>query len=158
MISENMPSNSDAVPLLGTYFNCVMFMIASSVVSTIVVNVNIRPGGGSSQPKKVGSMVQKLLFNWLPKILRMEPFSVVNRNLKDSLEETSLSPRQKIYLTDKVTKGNFPQKLGLAHEDSDPSLKRKWMYAAVVVDRLCLAVSIIFIIISTVVLFVSTLW
>lgn len=37
MVAETMPATSDAVPLLGTYFNCIMFMVASSVVSTILI-------------------------------------------------------------------------------------------------------------------------
>lgn len=37
MVAETMPATSEAVPLLGTYFNCIMFMVASSVVSTILI-------------------------------------------------------------------------------------------------------------------------
>ena len=36
-IVSNMLPVSDASPLIGTYFNCIMFTIASSVVTTIIV-------------------------------------------------------------------------------------------------------------------------
>ncbi|XP_037798439.1 acetylcholine receptor subunit alpha-like [Penaeus monodon] len=37
IVTENIPETSDAVPLISTYFNCIMFMVASSVVLTVVV-------------------------------------------------------------------------------------------------------------------------
>ncbi|CAG0897306.1 unnamed protein product [Darwinula stevensoni] len=37
MVAEKMPATSEAVPLIGTYFNCIMFMVASSVVLTVVI-------------------------------------------------------------------------------------------------------------------------
>merc|ERR1712018_870640 len=36
-ISDAMPVTSLQIPLLGTYFNCIMFMVASSVVTTIMI-------------------------------------------------------------------------------------------------------------------------
>ena len=35
-VSEIIPITSDS-PLIGTYFNCIMFMVASSVVTTIMI-------------------------------------------------------------------------------------------------------------------------
>ena len=37
IVSELMPITSDAVPLVGTYFNFIMGMVASSVVLTVIV-------------------------------------------------------------------------------------------------------------------------
>ncbi|XP_052124765.1 acetylcholine receptor subunit alpha-type acr-16 isoform X6 [Frankliniella occidentalis] len=54
--------------LLGTYFNCIMFMVASSVVSTILIlNYHHR----SADTHEMSPWVRCLFLQWLPCILRM---------------------------------------------------------------------------------------
>ncbi|XP_017767088.1 PREDICTED: neuronal acetylcholine receptor subunit alpha-7-like [Eufriesea mexicana] len=68
MVAETMPATSDAVPLLGTYFNCIMFMVASSVVSTIMIlNYHHR----NADTHEMSEWVKVLFLYWLPFILRM---------------------------------------------------------------------------------------
>ncbi|OXA48042.1 Acetylcholine receptor subunit alpha-type acr-16 [Folsomia candida] len=68
MVAETMPETSDAVPLLGTYFNCIMFMVASSVVSTVLVlNYHHRAADTHEMPE----WIRVLLLQWLPWLLRM---------------------------------------------------------------------------------------
>ncbi|XP_011157845.2 LOW QUALITY PROTEIN: neuronal acetylcholine receptor subunit alpha-7 [Solenopsis invicta] len=68
MVAETMPATSDAVPLLGTYFNCIMFMVASSVVSTILIlNYHHR----KADSHEMGRWVRILFLYWLPRVLRM---------------------------------------------------------------------------------------
>ncbi|XP_044017352.1 neuronal acetylcholine receptor subunit alpha-7-like [Aphidius gifuensis] len=68
MVAETMPATSDAVPLLGTYFNCIMFMVASSVVSTILIlNYHHR----NSDTHEMSEWVRTLFLTWLPCLLRM---------------------------------------------------------------------------------------
>ncbi|KAL5282058.1 CHRNA7.2 family protein [Megaselia abdita] len=68
MVAETMPATSDAVPLLGTYFNCIMFMVASSVVSTILIlNYHHR----KADTHEMSDTIRKLFLYWLPWILRM---------------------------------------------------------------------------------------
>ncbi|XP_011506024.1 PREDICTED: acetylcholine receptor subunit alpha-type acr-16-like [Ceratosolen solmsi marchali] len=68
MVAETMPATSDAVPLLGTYFNCIMFMVASSVVSTILIlNYHHR----NSDTHEMAEWVKVVFLDWLPCILRM---------------------------------------------------------------------------------------
>ncbi|XP_014221734.1 acetylcholine receptor subunit alpha-type acr-16-like isoform X3 [Trichogramma pretiosum] len=68
MVAETMPATSDAVPLLGTYFNCIMFMVASSVVSTILIlNYHHR----NSDTHEMSDWVRVVFLDWLPCILRM---------------------------------------------------------------------------------------
>ncbi|KAK0077031.1 hypothetical protein PV325_004543, partial [Microctonus aethiopoides] len=68
MVAETMPATSDAVPLLGTYFNCIMFMVASSVVSTILIlNYHHR----NSDTHEMSDWVRILFLTWLPCVLRM---------------------------------------------------------------------------------------
>ncbi|XP_058801635.1 neuronal acetylcholine receptor subunit alpha-7-like isoform X3 [Phymastichus coffea] len=68
MVAETMPATSDAVPLLGTYFNCIMFMVASSVVSTILIlNYHHR----NPDTHVMSDWVRLVFLDWLPCILRM---------------------------------------------------------------------------------------
>ncbi|XP_018906933.2 neuronal acetylcholine receptor subunit alpha-7 isoform X2 [Bemisia tabaci] len=68
MVAETMPATSDAVPLLGTYFNCIMFMVASSVVSTILIlNYHHR----NADTHEMSPWIKLLFLKWFPCILRM---------------------------------------------------------------------------------------
>lgn len=68
MVAETMPATSDAVPLLGTYFNCIMFMVASSVVSTILIlNYHHR----NADTHEMSQWIKVVFLYWLPCILRM---------------------------------------------------------------------------------------
>lgn len=88
MVAETMPATSDAVPLLGTYFNCIMFMVASSVVSTILIlNYHHRNADTHEMSTWVrydygwvglildiimcGLQIKVVFLYWLPCILRM---------------------------------------------------------------------------------------
>jgi len=67
-VSETMPNTSDAVPLISTYFNCIMMMVASSVVLTVVVlNYHHRTAETHVMPM----WVRSVFLQWLPWILRM---------------------------------------------------------------------------------------
>ncbi|XP_050538104.1 neuronal acetylcholine receptor subunit alpha-7 isoform X2 [Daktulosphaira vitifoliae] len=68
-VAEVLPESSDAVPLLGTYFNCIMFMVASSVVLTLVVlNYHHR----TADIHTMGPWTKCLFLLWLPWILGMQ--------------------------------------------------------------------------------------
>ncbi|XP_038105341.1 neuronal acetylcholine receptor subunit alpha-7 [Culex quinquefasciatus] len=68
MVAETMPATSDAVPLLGTYFNCIMFMVASSVVSTILIlNYHHR----NADTHEMSDWIRVVFLTWLPFLLRM---------------------------------------------------------------------------------------
>lgn len=67
-VSATMPITSLQIPLLGTYFNCIMFMVASSVVTTIMIlNYHHRQADTHEMP----SWVRTLFLQWIPWILRM---------------------------------------------------------------------------------------
>merc|ERR1712051_800877 len=67
-VSGSMPNTSDAVPLISTYFNCIMMMVASSVVLTVVVlNYHHRTAETHVMPM----WVKSVFLQWLPWILRM---------------------------------------------------------------------------------------
>ncbi|XP_066157972.1 neuronal acetylcholine receptor subunit alpha-7 isoform X8 [Euwallacea fornicatus] len=68
LVAEKIPTTSDAVPLIGTYFNCIMFMVASSVVLTVVVlNYHHRTADIHEMPQ----WIKTVFLQWLPWILRM---------------------------------------------------------------------------------------
>ncbi|XP_025197410.1 neuronal acetylcholine receptor subunit alpha-7-like isoform X1 [Melanaphis sacchari] len=69
LVAETLPQVSDAIPLLGTYFNCIMFMVASSVVLTLVVlNYHHR----TADIHTMGPWVKCFFLLWLPWILCMQ--------------------------------------------------------------------------------------
>ncbi|XP_046437588.1 neuronal acetylcholine receptor subunit alpha-7-like isoform X2 [Daphnia pulex] len=66
-VTSSMPPAS-AQPLIGTYFNCIMFMVASSVVSTVLIlNYHHR----NADTHEMASWVRTLFLHWLPWVLRM---------------------------------------------------------------------------------------
>ncbi|XP_018022912.1 acetylcholine receptor subunit alpha-type acr-16 [Hyalella azteca] len=68
MVSATTPATSESVPLIGTYFNCIMFMVASSVVSTVLIlNYHHR----SADTHEMSPMVRSMFLQWLPWVLRM---------------------------------------------------------------------------------------
>merc|ERR1719422_2874142 len=67
IVGEMLPVTNNT-PLIGTYFNCIMFMVASSVVTTIMVlNYHHRMVDTHEMP----NWVKALFLQWLPWILRM---------------------------------------------------------------------------------------
>ncbi|CAH1377682.1 neuronal acetylcholine receptor subunit alpha-7 isoform X1 [Tenebrio molitor] len=68
LVAETLPQVSDAIPLLGTYFNCIMFMVASSVVLTVVVlNYHHRTADIHEMPQ----WIKTVFLQWLPWMLGM---------------------------------------------------------------------------------------
>jgi len=66
-VSSIIPITSDS-PLIGTYFNCIMFMVASSVVTTIMIlNYHHRLADTHEMP----NWVRLLFLQWIPWMLRM---------------------------------------------------------------------------------------
>lgn len=151
-----MPSNSGGVPLLGTYFNCVMFMIASSVVSTVVINLKVRSAHRPPRDVGGGAVIQKILFNILPWMLRMEAKNEFYKT--DAVEGPTTTCLLREEATEKENAKGFNAVRVCAENPNSELLKKKWMYIAVLVDRCCLAVSIVFIVISIAVLLISTLY
>jgi len=60
---------TDSTPLIGTYFNCIMFMVAGSCIATVMVlNYHHRLADTHEMPDWVSS----IFLQWLPWILRMQ--------------------------------------------------------------------------------------
>ncbi|KAH8039862.1 hypothetical protein HPB51_009118 [Rhipicephalus microplus] len=70
LICEKIPVTSDALPLIGTYFACIMIMVAFSVVMTVVVlNYHHR----NQETTEMPALIRTVFLVWLPWLLRMEP-------------------------------------------------------------------------------------
>ena len=68
MVSSMMPPTSKT-PLIGTYFSCIMVMVACSVVCTILIlNYHKRTVETHDMPE----WVETIFLKWLPWLLRMD--------------------------------------------------------------------------------------
>jgi len=93
-VSDSMPNTSDAVPLISTYFNCIMMMVASSVVLTVVVlNYHHRTAETHVMPM----WVRRVFLQWLPWILRMDrqgrKITRKTINMNNKMNELSLKEK-----------------------------------------------------------------
>ncbi|XP_042887396.1 neuronal acetylcholine receptor subunit alpha-7-like isoform X5 [Penaeus japonicus] len=94
VVAEKLPQVSDAIPLLATYFNCIMFMVASSVVLTVVVlNYHHRTPTTHTMP----NWIKCVLLQWLPWLLRMNrPGKKITRKtimMNNKMRELELKER-----------------------------------------------------------------
>ncbi|XP_029174724.1 neuronal acetylcholine receptor subunit alpha-7-like isoform X1 [Nylanderia fulva] len=95
MVAETMPATSDAVPLLGTYFNCIMFMVASSVVSTILI-LNYHHRNADSH--EMSEWIKVVFLYWLPCILRMSrPVPDEEKEVQKSQKPSPVTGTSKSY-------------------------------------------------------------
>lgn len=68
-LAETMPPTSDAVSIIGTYFACIMIMVAFSVVMTVVVlNYHHR----NQETTEMPAVIKTVFLVWMPWLLRME--------------------------------------------------------------------------------------
>ncbi|XP_046403893.1 neuronal acetylcholine receptor subunit alpha-7 isoform X4 [Ischnura elegans] len=94
LVADVLPQTSDAVPLIGTYFNCIMFMVASSVVLTVVVlNYHHRTADIHEMPH----WIKCVFLQWLPWILGMSrPGKKITRKtilMSNRMKELELKER-----------------------------------------------------------------
>jgi hypothetical protein len=125
-----------------------MVMIASSVVTTIVLNLNLSSANGV--PKPVGPLSHKIFLVWLPFLLGMKydkDCETSSNNLTIDKLDFNIGKQRKI----------SPIKSPLNQfNDTKLNMRRKqWIFAAAVVDRLYLLISILFVIISIIIFLFS---
>lgn len=107
-------------------------MIALSVVSTIVINLNLK----SVNIKKVEGNSKIIFLYWLPWILRMN----LPTNIFCQHDRIPSKKVESDIILDKNGKVDSMLKL----ESSSDKVKQQWIFIATVVDRLCLIISLIF--------------
>uniref|UniRef100_A0A914V026 Uncharacterized protein n=1 Tax=Plectus sambesii TaxID=2011161 RepID=A0A914V026_9BILA len=70
MVAEAMPQTSDTIPLIATYFSCIMIDVSASVVFTVLVlNYHHR---STETYSPMSPMMRSILLEWLPWILMMK--------------------------------------------------------------------------------------
>ncbi|XP_055641297.1 neuronal acetylcholine receptor subunit alpha-7 isoform X3 [Toxorhynchites rutilus septentrionalis] len=94
LLGFTLPPDSGEKLTLGTYFNCIMFMVASSVVLTVVVlNYHHRTADIHEMPP----WIKSVFLQWLPWILRMgRPGKKITRKtiiLTNRMKELELKER-----------------------------------------------------------------
>ena len=87
VVADAMPATSDAVPLLGSYFNAMNFMVAASVVTTIMIlNYHHRLADTHDMP----AWVRTVFLHWIPWALRM------SRRPGEEITRGSIKTREKM--------------------------------------------------------------
>lgn len=123
-----------------------MFTIALSVVSTIVINLNLN----AANPKEIQGRSRKFFLYWLPSILRMRPLPNIV-----ALNERMPSSKMKVGAIIPLYIGGHKDSVMSAGILSDRQFKQQWKFIAVVVDRLCLILSLLFTFVSATILFLT---
>merc|ERR1719270_795592 len=93
IVGEMLPVTNNT-PLIGTYFNCIMFMVASSVVTTIMIlNYHHRLADTHEMP----NWVRCVFLQWIPWALRMgRPGEKITRKtimMQNKMKELDLKER-----------------------------------------------------------------
>ncbi|XP_059151414.1 neuronal acetylcholine receptor subunit alpha-7-like [Physella acuta] len=194
LVAETMPPTSDAVPLIGIYFACIMVMCSLSIVFTVIVlNFHYRSPETHTMPK----WVKYSVCGWLAWLLRMKRpgGSTTIRSLsqraqvKDiKLEEKSRSLMANVLDMEddpRMVNGNtagfllkMEEGMGMAssslrHDitsilrelkkitskyrkcEEEEDVRNDWKFAAMVMDRLCFIVCIVFTVGSTLAILIS---
>ncbi|XP_064092186.1 neuronal acetylcholine receptor subunit alpha-7-like isoform X4 [Macrobrachium nipponense] len=140
LLGFTLPPDSGEKLTLATYFNCIMFMVASSVVLTVVVlNYHHRTPTTHAMP----NWIRCLLLQWLPWILRMSrPGKKITRKtimMNNKMRELELKERSSKSLLANVLdidddirqiqamgtgtpshNGGYPRLVGRSYEEGGP--------------------------------------
>lgn len=120
-----------------------MFTIALSVVSTIVINLNLN----AVNPKEIQGRSRNFFLYWLPRILRMSPLPNIV-----ALNERMPSSQMKVEGIHQCGHKDSVVNAGIL---SERQVKQQWKFIAVVVDRLCLILSLLFTFVSVTILLLT---
>ncbi|XP_025078465.1 acetylcholine receptor subunit alpha-type acr-16-like [Pomacea canaliculata] len=197
LVAETMPPTSDAVPLIGIYFACIMIMCSLSVLFTVLVlNLHHR----SPETHRMHPWVKRWLCGWMAWVLRMErPGGGVSRRVAmqrarltdsrlESLDEKSRSLMANVLDIDddirmvngsstvtmtRVDEGLPVGSVSVRHDivcilkelrkitakfrrdEEENDEKTEWKFAAMVIDRACFVVCILFTFGSTITIMLS---
>ncbi|PIO74385.1 Cation transporter family protein [Teladorsagia circumcincta] len=169
MVSEMTPPTSDAVPLIGVFFSCCMLVISASVVFTVLI-LNLHFRGPDTH--EMSPIMHKVFMEWLPWILCMSrpgytfiggvaiadelPLKTKMERLPiDDFPATNPVIEAQIALLHKVYDEVSEICAYLEKEEKEERVQADWKFAAMAVDRACLIMFTVFIVLSTVAIFLS---
>ncbi|XP_078490357.1 neuronal acetylcholine receptor subunit non-alpha-3-like isoform X1 [Ciona intestinalis] len=172
VITEIIPSTSNAIPLIGEYLLFTMiFITLSIIVTTTVINVHYR---SNTTHRPLPKHLRYVLLTVAPSILCLRKFSsriqwnlplinlsasILQRRLQEC-EDVTTSPSSRPYPNPEVITAyqcvrflvrRIKKKVRHRRE------KEEWMYAAMVMDRIFLAVFLFVSFVGTIVLFLPAL-
>ncbi|EYC15936.1 hypothetical protein Y032_0035g3052 [Ancylostoma ceylanicum] len=170
MVSEMTPPTSDAVPLIGVFFSSCMLVISASVVFTVLIlNLHFR----SSDTHRMSPIIRRVFLELLPWILCMSrpgySFVAGKAVIEDRLPMKSKHEplhRNPLLQLNPVVEAQ----LTLLHaiyaevneicdhvekEELEERIQADWKFAAMAVDRACLIMFTVFIVLSTLAIFLS---
>ncbi|CCD68494.1 AcetylCholine Receptor [Caenorhabditis elegans] len=169
MVSEMTPPTSEAVPLIGVFFSCCMLVVSASVVFTIVVlNLHFR----SADSHEMNPLVRRVLLEFLPWLLFMSRpgYKFVKANVIDSTDKMPKKPKNPLDCNLPSNHAGYEAQILLLHsvhtelrrvvafynkEEHDERIQTDWRFAAMVVDRACLLLFTVFIVISILAIMMS---
>ncbi|BFY97102.1 hypothetical protein BsWGS_00141 [Bradybaena similaris] len=191
LVAETMPPTSDALPLIGIYFACIMMMVSLSIVFTVcVLNFHYRSPDTHTMP----SWIKNFVCTWLAWILRMKrpgvassrrsfsqraqvkdfklgPLEEKSRSLMSNVLDMDDDPRMNNGSTTgfllKMEEGIGMTSSSVRHDitgilrelkkvttkirkdEEENDIKNEWKFAAMVMDRMCFVICILFTVGST---------
>ncbi|CAJ0930471.1 unnamed protein product, partial [Mesorhabditis belari] len=170
MVSEMTPPTSEAVPLIGVFFSCCMLVISASVVFTVVI-LNLHFRGPDTHV--MSPLVRSVLLEWLPWILMMSrPGHTFTKgcSIQDGeaklrepslpINRSDLPAHQPVYEAQLLLLHSCYAELKqitakLEKEANEERVQNDWRFAAMCVDRACLILFSLFIVISTLAIMLS---
>ncbi|XP_077374533.1 CHRNA7-FAM7A fusion protein-like [Festucalex cinctus] len=179
LVAELMPATSDSVPLIAQYFVITMVIVALSVIVTVVVlKVHHHDPHGARMPK----WIRMVLFDWCAWFLHMKRPGEDSQNSMDhkarmesvhpASPDSGMAGRAgegEILLT-KVPSSTVSSEPELAKildevryiakrfrdQHQQEATRNDWKFAAAVIDRLCFMIFLLFIILCTFVILMSS--
>ncbi|KAF0300449.1 Neuronal acetylcholine receptor subunit alpha-7 [Amphibalanus amphitrite] len=157
LLAFTLPPDSGEKLTLGTYFNCIMFMVASSVVSTVLILNYPSPlrqllanvldmdddYRGGLAPGPLTLAANSANYTRLPPGQSVDDLAAPGC-LAGCARELQLILRELRTVTDR-----------LRQDDEEAVVTSDWKFAAMVVDRLCLIVFTLFTVVATVAVLLS---
>ncbi|KAM9825030.1 neuronal acetylcholine receptor subunit alpha-7-like isoform 1-T1 [Syngnathus typhle] len=175
MLGANViPANSDSVPLIARYFIITMVIVTLSVIVTVVVlQFHHHDPHGAKMPK----WIRVVLFDWCAWFLRMKRPTEDSADFNDRMVQPA-SPDSELVgqagegevLLTKVpspTVHSHEPEIGkildevryiakrFREQQQGKTTRSDWKFAALVIDRLCFVIFLLFIVLFTLGIFVS---
>ncbi|PIC52369.1 hypothetical protein B9Z55_002508 [Caenorhabditis nigoni] len=153
----------------GVFFSCCMLVVSASVVFTIVVlNLHFR----SADSHEMNPLVRRILLEFLPWLLFMSRpgYKFVKANVIDNTDKMPKKPKNPLDCNLPSNHAGYEAQILLLHsvhtelrkvvafynkEEHDERIQTDWRFAAMVVDRACLLLFTVFIVISILAIMMS---
>uniref|UniRef100_A0A0K0FBH0 Acetylcholine receptor subunit alpha-type acr-16 n=1 Tax=Strongyloides venezuelensis TaxID=75913 RepID=A0A0K0FBH0_STRVS len=178
-VSDMSPPSSDSVPFLGMFFiYCLLYLSGSIVATTITLAVHNR----SSKSHYLSYMIIKIFSKWLPyfcllkrprtrfcdmkddgeiikeKMEKIECFQIMESIKKYSNgNDSDKEILSQVLILEKILADIKEYKKIFDENHEDHLVEKDYEFMGIVIDRACLVISSIFIVVSTITFFISVM-